>query len=619
MRNFEFIIYSGSENSERFSCDGPIDVGRQNVNEPAPPTLFQPSQGRKKLVIAPFSRREIPRIFFKLEAGVGGTFSVHNLHKRIPINIKDSSGILPGEERVLPSGAVIDLGPTLALQLGGQQMSAPPFDDDAKYRSLAHVPPAPKSFAAQKDLTGYDVTMRDFVPGSDTATHGTAIVQLLQLALSVIQQATGSDAFYEAAARAAGKIVELDRAKVLLFEDGVWTDRAIWQRRTVRSSFSGSMSQSSTLLNKLLEQKRTQIFNGTAEVSDVASLASLDRAVASPILDENQEVIGALYGDRRSSAIAEEDAITDIEATLVEVIAGAVAAALAIEREERSRQQMSQHFSPRVADALLHSPELLEGQDAEVTVLFCDIRGFSTVTERLGPRSTLLWINDVLTELSECVLRQDGVLVDYVGDELLAMFGVPFSQPDHAERAIAAAQEMLACAAPLQEKWYEELQTQMGFGIGISTGPARVGNTGSRVKFKYGPLGNTVNMGSRIQGATKFFDVTALASEATLQAFETPPKNRRLGATRLKGIVGGVVLYEIANNPSADWEELKLQYEAALLNFEQGNYSACHEQAAALNSQFPQDRISARLLDRVRKQLAEPETPADPIWELTSK
>ena len=150
--------------------------------------------------------------------------------------------------------------------------------------------------------------------------------------------------------------------------------------------------------------------------------------------------------------------------------------------------------------------------------MFCDIRGFSTIAERVGAQRTIEWINDVLTELSLCVTKTDGVLVDYVGDELMAMWGAPAEQPDHARRACRSAVEMLELLDPLRERWKEITPDKFGFGIGINTGMARVGNTGSKVKFKYGPLGNTVNLASRVQGITKKLGVAALITDSTAKA-----------------------------------------------------------------------------------------------------
>ena len=172
--------------------------------------------------------------------------------------------------------------------------------------------------------------------------------------------------------------------------------------------------------------------------------------------------------------------------------------------------QFEQFFTPQLAAQLERDPQLLEGRNADVTLLFADIRGFSRVSERLGPARTMAWIQDTMGALSDCVLAHDGVLVDYIGDELMAMWGAPAPQADHAELACFAARQMLESLADVNARWQAELGGPVRLGIGLNSGVARVGNTGSRQKFKYGPLGDVVNVASRVQGATKYLGADCL-------------------------------------------------------------------------------------------------------------
>ena len=116
---------------------------------------------------------------------------------------------------------------------------------------------------------------------------------------------------------------------------------------------------------------------------------------------------------------------------------------------EQAHVRFEQFFGPDLARLVRQNPDLLEGREAEVTLLFCDIRGFSRVSERLGPAGTVRWIGDVMGELSDRVLAQEGVLVDYVGDEMLAMWGAPAPQEDQAIRGVSAALGMLQALSAL--------------------------------------------------------------------------------------------------------------------------------------------------------------------------
>src|SRR5262249_18269633 len=139
--------------------------------------------------------------------------------------------------------------------------------------------------------------------------------------------------------------------------------------------------------------------------------------------------------------------ITEVDAAFVQLLARGVAAGLArLEQEQAAlaaRGQFEQVFTPELSRQLLRQPDLLKGCDSEVSILFCYLRGFSRISEPLGAVRTVEWVSDVMEALSECVLAHNGVLVDYIGDELMAMWGAPEEQPDHARLACRAGLAML--------------------------------------------------------------------------------------------------------------------------------------------------------------------------------
>ena len=462
------------------------------------------------------------------------------------------------------------------------------------------------------------------------ADHGRVAVELVRQALTVVQQAAGSDKFFDSAVQSAANMIELDRSFVILREGDTWKVRSKFIRDLAMAT--GDSSRTSQNLpsgsTKLLEQVRksalTVIYEPTTYKHTAgSSMMTLERAVAAPIIDEDKNVIGVLYGDRKFGSSVVDTPIGELEATLLEVIAGAVSSGLARQRQEAIRASMTQFFSPSVTDRLEHDEDLLSGKDADVSVLFCDIRGFSGITERVGPQRAIEWINDVLTELSQCVMRTDGVLVDYVGDELMAMWGAPADQPDHATRACEAATEMLALTIPLRDRWHDITSDQFGFGIGINTGTARVGNTGSKVKFKYGPLGNTVNVASRIQGITKKLGVSALISESTAKAIDREQTrrfaHRRLAVVRPLGVRESVTVHELKWNADRDWQELRRRYEKALQLFHDSDLTGAARELASLVHENPNDTPSVVLLGRVVQWLSEKSENVDPVMKFESK
>src|SRR5439155_5872724 len=293
----------------------------------------------------------------------------------------------------------------------------------------------------------------------------------------------------------------------------------------------------------------------------------IQAVVAAPILDRAGEVIGALYGNRRGRGTssfargADATPLTELEATLTEVLASSVAAGLARLEQEKAalaaRVQFEQFFTPELARYLADQPDLLEGRDAEITLLFCDIRGFSRISERIGPAQTVHWVGDVLESLSDCVLARGGVLVNYMGDELLAMWGAPEKQDDHSKRACDAGLAMLARLPELNARWQSVLGEPIQVGIGINTGMACVGNMGSRRKFVYGPQGDTVNLASRVQGATKYLQAPILLTGSTQMRLDDGFKTRRLCQVRVVNIARPVDLYELRAPEEPGWEALQ--------------------------------------------------------------
>src|SRR5262249_55795053 len=187
----------------------------------------------------------------------------------------------------------------------------------------------------------------------------------------------------------------------------------------------------------------------------------------------------------------------------------------------------------------------------------------------LGPARTFRWIGDVMGALSECVRAEEGVLVDYIGDELMAMWGAPAPQDDHAERACRAALAMLDCLPGLNEIWQDILGEPIRVGIGINSGLAKVGNTGSPLKYKYGPLGHTVNLASRVQGATKYLKTGILITRETHQQLGPSFATRRVCQVRVVNIDDPVSLYEVVEPGRPGWDDFKIAYETALKAFEE--------------------------------------------------
>lgn len=492
-----------------------------------------------------------------------------------------------------------------APALGTVTLPPPAVDPPPGLRSL----PTPERAA----VTAAPARARSAAPSLDGSSE---VGHWLERIIEIQKISSESREFHDTAARALIDLVGFDLGLVLLRSGEKWTIAGCGvesDRTTVRYS--------QTLLKAVVEQRKT-FFDDLDSLTGSgagASLMDIEAGVASPIFGLTDDVIGVLYGVRTTQGLVARGPITPLEAQLVQLLAGSIGATLARSTASESQATFEQFFTRELSEQLALRPNLLDGHDADVSILFCDIRGFSRISERLGPAGTMDWIGDVMGELSDCVLAHSGVLVDYIGDELIAMWGAPVGQPDHATLSARAAVDMLATVPRINERWAATLGETMDLGIGINSGVARVGNTGSRHKFKYGPLGNTVNLASRVQGATKYVRSRILVTDATRSQMGAGFASRRVCQVRVVNIAEPVVLHELGRTDDAGWDELQQAYEGALSAFENRNFHQAAHLLGGLLQTRPDDGPSLLLLSRVANCLVSADGDFNPCWDLPGK
>ena len=586
-----------------------VEIGRQDRGEPGPYSQrFEADRWR--LVIAPLTEDTVSRHHLSLEPLSEGRFRVRNGSKAIPIRLTTGEEVKPGEARDLTIPSQMMLGRKMIRIVAPESLSGP-----LNELPEATLPPGASFDGLATRMGG--MQMPQF-SGSDPA----GMIRWLRTVMEVLQAASTSSDFFEKAAQAAADMVGLDSVSVWLLKGEEWVVEA--SQVAPRLMAVPRAPASRHVLNKVRQRAKTLWDKPEGSSTATTSLESIAAVVAAPILNSQGEVIGALYGDRSflSQANRQRGEITEVQAMLVELLAGGIAAGLERLKHEKAavaaRVQFEQFFTHDLAKQLEQNPDLLKGQEREVTLLFCDIRGFSRVSEQLGPAKTVEWINDVMGVLSDSVLAYDGVLVDYIGDELMAMWGAPSPQPDHATLACKAALDMLERLPELIDRWEPVLGERFDLGIGLNTGPARVGNTGTIRKFKYGPLGTTVNLASRVQGVTKHFKARLIITGATKAAIEDTFCTRRLGKVRVVNIKEPVELYELVPAEYTDWSTIQGGYEKALDHFEAGHFRPAAGLLGNLQVTYPSDGPSLILLARVVNALCERE-PFDPVWTLDSK
>jgi adenylate cyclase len=207
-----------------------------------------------------------------------------------------------------------------------------------------------------------------------------------------------------------------------------------------------------------------------------------------------------------------------------------------ISGEKRVRATMARYMSKEVADQLLAAGEdELGGKDQKVSVLFSDVRGFTTMSEALGARETVSMLNEYFTEMVDVIFDHGGILDKYIGDAIMALFGAPFASPEDADNALTVANQMMAELAVLNRRRGERGKRPLDIGIGLSTGDVVVGNIGSTKRMEYTVIGDSVNLASRLEGANKYYGSKILLSEYTVRDLKKPGLMREIDLLRVKG------------------------------------------------------------------------------------
>jgi class 3 adenylate cyclase len=216
-------------------------------------------------------------------------------------------------------------------------------------------------------------------------------------------------------------------------------------------------------------------------------------------------------------------------------------------REESVRSQLQRYVSPRLVDLAVAHPGLLELPNAwrEATVLFADIRGFSRLIETTAAPAVIQLLNDYFGEAIDVIVRHQGTVEQLIGDEIVALFGVPEPGPDVALRAVRAALDMVAVVRRLAARRAAEGQPAFDIGIGISSGQVMAGTIGSDRRRELVVVGHPMVAAARIQRMTRLFDAHIIVGEETFRQVGDLVQYRELGMPRLKGLRERQALYEI--------------------------------------------------------------------------
>ena len=295
------------------------------------------------------------------------------------------------------------------------------------------------------------------------------------------------------------------------------------------------------------------------------------------------------------------------------------------EREKKKVRGAFQYYlTASVVNEILKDPSKLKlgGDKKNLSVMFSDIRGFTSISEKLSPEELVRLLNEYLTAMTDVVFKYDGLLDKYIGDAIMAVFGAPLDQPDHALRACRTAIEMMSELQGLRQKWEAEGRPDVNIGVGINTGDMVVGNMGSQMRFDYTVMGDSVNLASRLEGTNKEYGTNIIISEFTYEVVKGEMLCRELDAVRVKGKKLPVRIFELLcdRKDAAPYREFVGRFETGLVKYRAGLWD---EAIAAFRSVLevrPADFPAKLYIDRC-EALKEhpPEGEWDGVFTMTKK
>jgi len=297
-----------------------------------------------------------------------------------------------------------------------------------------------------------------------------------------------------------------------------------------------------------------------------------------------------------------------------------------ITSEKRVKSTMARYMTKEVADRLLESGEdALGGADQEATVLFSDIRSFTSFSEQMGARETVSMLNEYFTDMVDVIFKHHGILDKYIGDAIMALFGAPFPGPMDAHNAVSSANEMISVLTELNRQRGIKGKAEIRIGIGISSGDLIAGNIGSPKRMDYTVIGDTVNFAARLESATKYYGASVLFSEYTLNQLDPDQhRSREVDLIRVKGKQRPVAIYEALDHYTEEQfprvDSLVETFDEGLRLYREGAWAqaiAAFKEVLALRAT---DGPAQMYLARCQHYQQQP--PADDwggVWTMTTK
>ena len=287
---------------------------------------------------------------------------------------------------------------------------------------------------------------------------------------------------------------------------------------------------------------------------------------------------------------------------------------LAEERERvRIRKAFESYVAPTVVQEMLKHPEQLRlgGERREISILFSDIRGFTTMSENLDPEALVRLLHDFLNPMSNIIINHGGTIDKYMGDAIMAEFGAPLIQADHALLACRAALEMTITLKNLNAQWQADGPSLLKIGVGVNSGPVAVGNMGSDRLFDYTAIGDNVNLASRLEGLNKYYGTSILISQSTADLLGDSFILREVDRVQVKGKAQAAGIFEVfgEGEPAPILIRFLESYHRGLALYREQRWPESLAAFTAALEVYPEDHAARRYLGLVQKYSKLPPAP----------
>ncbi len=286
---------------------------------------------------------------------------------------------------------------------------------------------------------------------------------------------------------------------------------------------------------------------------------------------------------------------------------------------------MARYMDPGLADQVLgEGTEILGGKSTPATVLFSDIRGFTTLTEELGAQGTVTLLNEYFSLMVDCIQREEGMLDKFIGDAIMAAFGIPISHDDDEDRAVRAAIAMIKSLQDWNVTRLAQGKKPVDMGIGLNTDVVVSGNIGSSKRMDYTMIGDGVNLAARLESACKQYAARILISDNTYRKLHGTYRIREIDRVIVKGKTEPVSIYEVLDYHTEDsfpnLMEAVLHFRDGLGHYRGGNWQQAVTAFGETLKLNPEDRLAQLYIERCEHMRAHPpDGDWNGVWVMSTK